>query len=226
MTEPQNTETGAPAGPYEIILSDAAMESVREMPPEAVDELAEVLGQLRRDPSSVKSRALVPFPVDHGEDRENTPVPATRSVSYLRNAVAEISPPTVAVFDEELREDTAPTDPEDKLHGLRRFLHRWIEYIAVQGDHPTARYLEAAQGDEETIARYREVVERVRREQYPDARDGILKLRVECDGNQWMAVCPITMLRVFKHVGADSEAARRAAHDALTADLLRLLTGM
>lgn len=223
MTEPKTDP------PYDIVISDAAMQSIRELPPEAVDELADAFAKIRTDPMA-GTRAVLPHPVDHAEDREDTPVPATRSVSYLRNAVAEISPPTVAAFDEELREDAQGDTPEDRLRGLRRFLMRWIEYIAVQGDHATGRALADAEqaaiadpeNDVEPFAElFGEVMERVHREHFPDAADNptSLAIRVAPHGSQWKAVCPITMIRVIR----DNE---EAARTGLEAALHRLLSGI
>lgn len=167
------------------------------------------------------SRPPVPHPVDHTPGREDTYVPATRSTSYLRNAVAEISPETVAHFDKELREDTAPGEPGERLRALRGFLLRWIEYIAIHGDHTTGRHIDAADTPEEHAHRYSQARARVRREHFPDAADDPDSLRVRTypHNGRWRAVCPITMIRCDRDT---EEAAQNAMHAALS----RLLSGM
>ncbi|MEV6399959.1 hypothetical protein AB0M39_35095 [Streptomyces sp. NPDC051907] len=212
MTKPQNQPDQ-----YEVVIPDHVMAQVKDLPPEAYDELAAAIAQIKEDPDSV-GRPIVPFPVDHSEGREPVYVPAARSVSYLRGAVADISPPTVAVFDQELAEDVTGDSPDVKTRALRSFLLRWIEYIALTGDPATGRYLDEADTPDEYASRFAETMERIHREHFPDADGHSFAVRVNRDGSQWRAVCPVTMIRVDRPTEAEAELA-------LSMALLELVTG-
>ncbi|MFC4328333.1 hypothetical protein ACFPC0_10895 [Streptomyces andamanensis] len=191
-------------GPLEVRITDTVMQQLQNLPPQATDELAAAVAQMIADPSrtTANSRALYPVPVDHSPGREDVYVPATRSVSYLRNAVADISPATVAHFDDELRDATA-YDPDrgvdGQVRGLRGFVLRWIDYIAIQGNHATARHIEQAADVDEMAERFSAAMAAAHRRYFPDAgdQDGhelSVQVREKPSGGH-TAVCPITQLR-------------------------------
>lgn len=195
MTDP------ATSTPYDVVISDQAMDQIRELPPDAVDELAATIGQLRRNPAQADARPLTPIPVDHSEGREPVYVPATRSVGYLRNAVAEISPETVSYFDDELQDMTRLTEDgrDGQIHRFRMFVMRWVEYIALHGDHATARHIQSSRSGEELAARFQEAMRRVHARHFPDAgNEPGRELGVQTRPNPrggYTAVCPVTQLR-------------------------------
>jgi hypothetical protein len=220
MTEP----SPVPDAPYEVVISDRAMEQIRGLPPEAVDDLAETIGRLRVDPNGVDSFPLVPVPVDHSEGREHTWVPSTRSVGYLRNAVAEISPATVSHFDDELQRMTRLTDDgrDGQIRRLRVFIMRWVEYIAIQGDHATARHIDTSTTGEELAERFQAAMRRVHEQYFPDAgtvpgQELMVQTRARAGGG-YTAVCPVTQLRAEGPTEAH-------AQDRLRALLLEWITG-
>lgn len=211
--------------PYDVVISDQAWGHMRDLPPEALDELAQALAALREDPENAPgSIRVIPAPVDHSEGREDTYVPATRSISYLRNAVADISPPTVRHFDEELAEATRHTEERGvngQIHGLRVFVLRWVEYIAIQGNHALARHIDQADTIEETAARYTDAMATVHREYFPDAGDEAgqeLSVQLRRVGRGWTATCPITQLRA-------EGPTEQAASGKLRALLMEWITG-
>lgn len=217
MTEPNK--------PYDVVISDRTWANMQELPPEAIDELAEVIAAIREDPENAPgSVRVIPVPVDHSEDRERVYVPATRSISYLRNAVADISPATVAYFDKEMAEATRYTEERGvngQVGGLRAFVLRWVEYIAVQGDHATARHIEASDTVEEAADRYGQAMAAVHREYFPDAGDDQgqeLSVQLRSVGRAWTATCPITQLRA-------EGPTEQAASGKLRALLMEWITG-
>lgn len=214
-----------PTGPTDVVISDHAWAQLKDMPPEAVDGLAEVIATIREHgingPGVV---AVTPVPVDHSEGRERTYVPATRSISYLRNAVSEISPETVKHFDEELSAATRYTEDggvNGQIHGLRAFVLRWVDYIAIEGDHATARHIDAAPNREEAGERYAEAMRAAHRENYPDAGGAAgqeLSVQLRPVGRAWTATCPITMLTA-------TGPTEQAASGKLRALLMEWITG-
>lgn len=216
MTEP-HPHAGPP---LEVFIPDDVMAEIRNAPPEVADQLAAAIAELRQlGPENVPgSRELFPHPVDHTYGTPDVYVPATRSIGYLRGAVADISPPTVANFDAELTQDTAPRDDRDRVAGLRSFVRRWVEYIALQGTHSRARYIERAADVDDFTNRFAEMMAEVSKECFPDAHDGLsdpgdLSIRVGADGDRAYALCPITMIRV---VHDTPEEAVKALHGALS----------
>lgn len=200
MTDP----TTHPEPPYDVVISDEVMDQIRNMPDSAIDGLAAAISQLREDPTAPApgSLPLVPVPVDHTPGRARTFVPATRAASYLRNAVAEISPETVTHFDTELQEMTRFTEErgrDGQIRGLRMFTMRWVEYIAIQGNHGLARHINSSSSGEELTERFGEAMRTVHRECFPDAgREPGTELMVQTrpqPGRGYMAVCPVTQLQ-------------------------------
>jgi len=214
-----------PNQPYEVVITDPAWEQIKELPPAAMDELALAVAALRENPDTAPGALpIAPVPVDHSEGREDTYVPATRSISYLRNAVAEISPGTVKHFDEELADATRYTDQggvNGQIHGLRAFVLRWIDYIAIHGDHATARHIDAAPTAAEAAERYAEAMRAAHRAYFPDAGDAHgqeLSVQLRSTGGTWTATCPITQLQA---TGPTEE----AASGKLRALLMEWITG-
>jgi hypothetical protein len=224
MTEPSTSEDTSADTPYQVVISDQAMEQIKGLPPEAVDELAATIGQLRQNPAGVDSFPLVPVPVDHSEDREQTYVPPTRSVGYLRNAVADISPETVSHFDDELQQMTRLDEDgrDGQIRRFRIFVMRWVEYIALQGDHATARHVNSSTSGEELAERYQAAMRRIHETYFPDAgREPGRELMVQTltrTGGGWTAICPVTQLR------ADGPTEGQA-QDRLRGLLLEWITG-
>lgn len=207
----------APDPQYTVVIPDQVMTQINTLPPEAVDELAAAIARIKADPEAAEgSRALVPYPPD--PDRAPVAVPATRSISYLRNAVGDISPPTVAVFDTELREDVTGTSPDIKVRALRQFLCRWIEYIALLGDPANERRLDQADTPDTYADVFTATMEHIHREQFPDATPGSLAVRITPHGTRWRAVCPITMIRTTRDTEDEATLALKLA-------LLELVTG-
>lgn len=212
MTEPQT-----PATPYEVVIPDHLMERISNLAPEEFDSLAATIAQLREDPTqAANARPVIPHPLAPG--RPAVYVPATRSVSYLRNAVADISPPTVADFDTELREDVTGDDSYARIRSMRAFILRWIEYIALAGDPDVERELSQATDGSDYAARFNDVMTRLRRREFPDARGGDLAVFTEPWRDGYRAVCPITMIRT---TGPTAD----HAHDAMRGALTELITG-
>lgn len=199
MTEP----TASPAAPYQVVISDEVMERIKVLPPGAIDSIARAIGELQHDPDHASSIPFTPIPVDHSEGRPTTWVPATRAPGYLRDAVAEISPKTVAHFDAELQEMTRFTGEngrDGQIRGLRMFVMRWVEYIALQGDHVRARHIKAAADPEEFAERFSEAMRATHRAYFPDAgRQPGTELAIQTQKipgrNGYLAVCPVTQLR-------------------------------
>jgi hypothetical protein len=214
------TTQPTPDGPYEVVIPDSVMNQIKDAPPGVLDDLAETIAQMRAlGPEAVgRARPLTPHPVDHSPGRAPVYVPTTRSVSYLRNAVADISPPTVETFDDELRQDTHHDSPDDRIKGLREFVLRWVEYIAIHGDHDRARELEDADTPEDFARRFGLLMDDTHQHYFPDARGADLSIRCYSDGRQWVAVCPVTMLRYFRPTEQQARAALRAG-------LLEMVTG-
>lgn len=214
MTEPQS-----PEDTWEVVIPDYVMAQLDHLPPEAVDDLAAAIARIRENPGNTPgARPMTPFPIEYDTFSERVYVPATRSVSYLRNAVGDISPRTVAAYDTELREDVTGETPEARIHALRCFLLRWIEYISVFGDPDTGRHLAQADTAQEYGLRFAKAMERVVREEFPDAAEGGLAVRVSTDGRRWTAVCPITMIRVSRPTEHEAGLALRSA-------LMELISG-
>lgn len=219
MTKPQT-----PPDPYQVVIPDHVMEHLKTLPPEAVDDFAKTIALIREGPEAMLEqegasvRPVLPHPVDYDRFTGRVYVPATRSISYLRGSVADISPPTVAVFDQELAEDVHGGTTEIRLQALRSFLLRWIEYIAVFGDPDTGRALAQAPDPETYGAVFSQAMNRVLREEFPDTADDTLAIRTFTDGERWHALCPITMIRVFRKTQEEAELALRMA-------LLELITG-
>jgi hypothetical protein len=202
--------------PIEVVISDEVMNQIQHMPPDAVDGLAAAISELRQNPTGPGTLPLVPVPVDHSPGRPRTYVPATRSASYLRNAVAEISPETVAHFDNELQEMTRFTPERGKdgqVVGLRMFTTRWVEYIAVQGDHDTARHINDSENGEELAERFGQAMRRVHTEYFPDAgTEPGAELGVQTlpqPGRGFVAVCPVTQLRAQAPTEGEAQARLR-----------------
>lgn len=219
MTHHQPEPTPAD-GPYEVVISDETMRQLADAPPEVTDQLAAVIARAREyGPDNVgELRPLNPHPVDHSPGRPQVYVPAVRSVSYLRGAVADISPLTVEDFDRELRQDTTADTPDAQINGLRAFLVRWTEYVALQGDHDRMRRIEAAQDSEEFGTLLSEALADAHRRYFPDAHGGDFSVRIAQEGDRYTAVCPVTLLRRTRATPEDATQALRAA-------LLGLLTG-
>lgn len=220
------TPTPRPDAPLQVSISEPVIQALKGMPPEATDALAAAVREIIDNPDTISNaQAMYPVPVDHSPGRENVYVPATRSVSYLRNAVADISPETVRYFDDELRAATA-YDPEQgadgQIRGLRVFVLRWIDYIAIQGDHDTARHIEAAQTHDELAERYAKAMREAHMRYYPDAGDQFgNELSVQTrprPGGGHTAICPVTQLR------ADGSTPEEA-QNRLRAMLLEWVTG-
>lgn len=222
MTEP----TTNPDPPYDVVISETAMTQIKEMPPEAIDGLAAAIARLREDPTGPGSLPLVPIPVDHSEGREQIFVPLTRSTGYLRDAVAEISPETVTHFDAEFQEMTRYTEEHGRagqIRGLRMFILRWVEYIALQGDHDTARHINSSTSAEELAERFGEAMRQVHAVYFPDAghepgSELSVQTRERLGRGGYVAVCPVTQLRAE---GATED----QAQERLRAALLEWITG-
>lgn len=222
MTEP----TTPSHAPYEVVIDDHVMQQIRAMPDHAIDGLAEAISRLRHDAEAGPDwQPLVPVPVDHTQGRPRTWVPATRSAGYLRDAVAEISPDTVAYFDAEYQQMTRHTTEhgrDGQVRGLRMFTGRWVDYIAIQGDHDTVRHINASENGEEMAARFSAAMRRAHQEYYPDAGTepgGELGVQTQArPGGGYSAVCPVTQLRA---PGATPEEAQRR----LRGLLLEWITG-
>lgn len=149
----------------------------------------------------------------------DVPVPATRSASYLRTAVAEIDPDLVAEFDQELQAASIHTDIHTQLAAYREHTHRWLLYIALYGDPVNRQLLHQATGAEDGEALF-ELHRQVNRSLFPDAEDEPedLGVRVFNHRGRWRAVCPVTLLRT-------DHPTEQGARDALQAALMALHTG-
>ncbi len=146
------------------------------------------------------------------------PVPATRSVSYLRGSLADLHPHQVAVFDEELRKVSAAPFPTN-IDNLRRFLFKWTVYIALFGTPAHAAFaLQLDPRHPETAHQLTTVLRLINRNHFPDARPDFsnISIRTRTTPTGYEAVCPITMLRRT----ASTESAARALLDAALAELL------
>jgi hypothetical protein len=223
MTEPPT----ASEAPYEVVISDEAMEQIKGLPPQVFDELADAIGRLRDNPGAAvaESFAVVPVSVDHSEGREQTYVPLTRSVGCLRDAVAEISPETVSHFDAELQQMTRLTETgrDGQIRRFRMFILRWVEYIAIQGDHATARYINSSSSADELAERFSEAMRRVHATYFPDAghepgRELMVQTRERLGAGGYVAVCPVTQLRAEGATEAE-------AQERLRGQLLEWFTG-
>jgi len=221
MTEPTTpTDT-----PVQVSISDEVMRQIRHMPESAIDGLASAIGQLLEDPTGPGTLPLVPVPVDHTHGRTRTYVPATRAASYLRAAVAEISPETVTHFDAELQQMTRFTEEhgrDGQIRGLRMFTTRWVEYIAIQGNHALARHINSSTSGEELAERFGLAMAEAHAVHFPDAgREPGTELGVqthERPGRGYMAVCPVTMLRAEGRTEEEAQARLRG-------QLLEWITG-
>lgn len=215
MTEPTSPQPPH-EGPFDVVISDEVMRQIEQLPEGAIDGLAAAIGQLREDPTGPCAHPLVPIPVDHAPGRPRTYVPATRSVSYLRAAVGEISPETVAHFDAELQQMTRPGEDgrDGQIRSFRMFIMRWVEYIAIQGDHDLARHINDSANGEELADRFGQAMRRAHSALFPDAgHEPGSELGVQTYArpgrNDYVTVCPVTQLRAEAPTQEQSQAMLR-----------------
>ena len=215
-----------PEVPVQVTIGPEVMRHLNTLPGSALDAVAAAVAELRQDPEGPGPVPLVPVPVDHTPGRARTYVPATRAPSYLRAAVEEISPETVSHFDTELQEATRLTEErgrDGQIQGLRAFTVRWVEYIAIQGDHAKARHLNDSSSGEELAGRFGQAMAQAHREWFPDAgyepgQELSVQTRERLGRGGYAAVCPVTMLRAE---GATEE----EAQGRLRGQLLEWITG-